>query len=107
MRTNSNLTDVIDLMDAFAADSGQVYAHIPVLAANGVVTHLERAVEATDFQSWVRAILHESLSKIPSDKDVANALDVIRGYALERPRRAPKNPVQPSLPALKPFGQVL
>src|SRR4051794_1737298 len=85
-----SIEPIIFLCDPFCDAEGNYYGHIPSKNASGSDFQLEVYLDASDFRRWLKRMLYEEKGHEPTEKETDLALDVIKGFALELPRREPR-----------------
>lgn len=98
-----NLGHLMMVSDPFLDNVGKAYAHIPRPEGE---EGQEVLLNGNEFRAWMRKELHLMLKQLPSDKQLAQALEIMFGHALQQPRRNPTVEHKDDTP-LPPLGQVI
>ncbi len=102
---------LIPLIDPFLdeATPPNAWGHIQIFQPGGTKSdeEIQVALDSEDFTAYLAMLLREENGRTPTPKQVEDARRVVRGHALERPRRKPRQGKRDSLPKLPVLGQVL
>lgn len=103
-----DMAHIISIADPFVdSETGTYYILVPVPSENGAITLHEVEHASRDAQAWLENILTEMYGRQTKGTETKKAMEVLRGAALERPRRKARTPAPKQVDPLPPLGQVV